>query len=369
MAPKKLTEADKQAILGLYRTAAETTSTLAERFGVSNSTISRLLKAKLPEAEYSALIQQKRGGAVDKLPGKKPPGEQPPEGKLPQQKLPVQKTPDKAKESTGRDTPKEDFQLPRRRIASRTPELEAPELDPELAPGGAAGGDFRSVEIDSSNAATFEAPTVRKPPEKPILRKKQTSPSSFEEESEQLALLENEALSGAEEDSVPVNEVVGLEDDDYGVDDDDYATDDEDDEEDYDGEDDEDEGNWDRGPKTGSLEAVHISPLTDSALPRLCYLVVDRSSSDLVTCPLKEFSGLGIIPENELNSRTLPVFDNHRIARRFSRRNQRVIKIPNGHLLQATRPYLMAKGITRLLIDGQVYAFVAEDEPEEAPVS
>lgn len=368
MAPKKLTEADKQAILGLYRTATETTSTLAERFGVSNSTISRLLKAKLPEAEYSALIQQKRGGAVDKLPGKKLSGEQPREGNLPRQKRPEQKILDKAQESTGSDSPEEDFQLPRRRIASGAPELDAPESDaPEPALSG-ADGVSRPVEIDSSNTATFEEPTIRKPPEKPILRKKQTSHSSFGEETEQLALLENEALSGSEEDSVSVNEVVGLEDDDYGVDDDDYATDDEDDEEDYDGEEDE-EGSWDRGPKTGSLEAVHISPLTDSALPRLCYLVVDRSSSDLVTCPLKEFSGLGIIPENELNSRTLPVFDNHRVARRFSRRNQRVIKIPNGHLLQATQPYLMAKGITRLLIDGQVYAFVAEDEPEEAPIS
>ncbi len=61
MAPKKLTEADKTAILSLYRQPQETTSTLADRYGVSNSTISRLLKSSLPEAEYSLLIQQKRG--------------------------------------------------------------------------------------------------------------------------------------------------------------------------------------------------------------------------------------------------------------------------------------------------------------------
>jgi transposase-like protein len=60
MAPKKLTEADKTSILSLYRQPQETTSTLAERYGVSNSTISRLLKASLPEAEYGRLIQQKR---------------------------------------------------------------------------------------------------------------------------------------------------------------------------------------------------------------------------------------------------------------------------------------------------------------------
>ena len=63
MAPKKLTEADKKSILKLYREPEETTSTLADRFGVSNSTISRLLKASLPEKEYGRLIQQKRSTA------------------------------------------------------------------------------------------------------------------------------------------------------------------------------------------------------------------------------------------------------------------------------------------------------------------
>ncbi|MBH8553457.1 helix-turn-helix domain-containing protein, partial [Nostocaceae cyanobacterium CENA357] len=46
---RKLTDSDKQEILKLYRETAETTSTLAERYDVSNSTISRLLKSTLPE--------------------------------------------------------------------------------------------------------------------------------------------------------------------------------------------------------------------------------------------------------------------------------------------------------------------------------
>ncbi|MFM7368532.1 MAG: helix-turn-helix domain-containing protein, partial [Sphaerospermopsis kisseleviana] len=57
---RKLTDSDKQEILKLYRETAETTSTLAERYGVSNSTISRLLKSTLPEEDYEYLVSLKR---------------------------------------------------------------------------------------------------------------------------------------------------------------------------------------------------------------------------------------------------------------------------------------------------------------------
>ncbi|MGV2390257.1 MAG UNVERIFIED_CONTAM: helix-turn-helix domain-containing protein [Microcystis novacekii LVE1205-3] len=44
MSPRKLTDATKKEILKLYRETEATTSTLAERYGVSSSTVSRFLK-------------------------------------------------------------------------------------------------------------------------------------------------------------------------------------------------------------------------------------------------------------------------------------------------------------------------------------
>ncbi len=58
--PKKLTPSQKQVILDLYRRTPETTSTLAQRYQVSNSTISRFLKNALSSDEYEHLIQKKR---------------------------------------------------------------------------------------------------------------------------------------------------------------------------------------------------------------------------------------------------------------------------------------------------------------------
>ena len=60
MSSRKLSEQDIQELLDLYRQPGETTSTLASRYGVSNSTVSRILKNSLPETEYEILVQQKR---------------------------------------------------------------------------------------------------------------------------------------------------------------------------------------------------------------------------------------------------------------------------------------------------------------------
>jgi hypothetical protein len=113
----------------------------------------------------------------------------------------------------------------------------------------------------------------------------------------------------------------------------------------------------DREPRLRGVRSanVQVLPLSEASLPKICYLVVDRAA-ELISRPLKDFSDLGKIPLEEVLQKTLPVFDNHRVARRFSNRAQRVIKVPDGRLLQKTSSHLEAKGITRLLIDGQVYS-------------
>ena len=60
MSPRKLTDATKKEILKLYRETEATTSTLAERYGVSSSTVSRFLKNSFSSEEYEQLIQKKR---------------------------------------------------------------------------------------------------------------------------------------------------------------------------------------------------------------------------------------------------------------------------------------------------------------------
>jgi len=148
--------------------------------------------------------------------------------------------------------------------------------------------------------------------------------------------------------------------------DDDENEEDEDDLDDDFDEDVEDEDSLFEGSLLGSLSSgellelrgtglIQVLPLSEASLPKICYLVVDRAA-ELITRPLKAFGELGQIPAAEIREKTLAVFDNHRVARRFATRNQRVFKIPDSSILQKAAPYLRAKGITRLLIDGQVYS-------------
>ncbi len=106
--------------------------------------------------------------------------------------------------------------------------------------------------------------------------------------------------------------------------------------------------------KIDPTSVLKILPLGEATLPDTCYIVIDKVA-ELITKPLQDFRDLGKIPPEETQSLTMPVFDNHHIARRFSNHNQRVIKFP-GELIYATHTKLVQKGITRLLFDGQVYA-------------
>jgi transposase-like protein len=97
-----------------------------------------------------------------------------------------------------------------------------------------------------------------------------------------------------------------------------------------------------------------ILPLEQAELSNICYMVVDKAS-EMVTRPMQDFKELGKVPSDEVNLLALPVFDNHRAARRFSAHNQKVIKFPSS-LIHAAKSHLSQKGITRLLYGGQVFA-------------
>lgn len=71
---------------------------------------------------------------------------------------------------------------------------------------------------------------------------------------------------------------------------------------------------------------------------------------------MKDFTHLGTIPEAETQQKTLPIFDNHKVAKRFCVRKGKVIKVPDGRVFQKTSSYLQDKGISRILMDGKVYS-------------
>jgi transposase-like protein len=284
MTATKLSDAQKQEIIELYRETEENTVTLADRYGVSSSTVRRILQGAIPVDEYKALVQQKQKRSHSQS--------------------------SKSDSTSNRDEePEEDFDeenfptpSPRRRKRSSSV-IESDENEEE------------DEEEDEEN---YARPRI-----------------NFEE------ILEEELLDSEERlDEFDEEEAEDLED---------FAEEDEELEEELD-------APYGLSVPSSFQAQVQVLPLSEAVIPKICYLVVDRST-ELVTAPLMAFGELGQIPAEESQEKTLPVFDNHRVAKRFSARNQRILKVPDGKMLKQASSYLQAKGISRLLIDGQVYRF------------
>ena len=323
MTVKKLTDADRKEILDLYRHTGETTSTLAERYGVSNSTISRFLKVTLSEDEYETLISAKRAART-------------PGGEDKQVSLP------KAVESV---TAEPEPEVVVTAVTHQKPE-------PEVV--------VTAVTHEEPELKTTTAVNTTKPIRRPVTRSPQTeTPETLADV--QLELLAT-PIAQLDSTSTPLDEDVSAEVSTIAQMLGEELLDESEDLEDEDDEDLEDEDEEDfeenRSFLTRQLPAatfVQVLPLSEANLPRTCYIVIDRTA-ELIARPLRDFGDLGQIPSQEVQQKTLPVFDNHRVARRFSSKRDRVIKVPDSRMLQKTRSHLQAKGITRLLFDGRVYS-------------
>jgi transposase-like protein len=394
MSPKKITDADKLEIVALYREGGETTASLANRFGVSNSTVSRLLKTTIPEAEYDRLIQRKRGAKVghesESLELTDEPTIEddelaPPSVILESIDLRVVTDPVDADEPASiddivtlpsRPTMTEDTNTNARRVRRRSsaPEENIDESSPyqqstqtfvdaepelEIVPSLPVKRDFANepefIElVDELNPITqtvSRTPVLRYPDRADF----DYSPIDTIDPIEAIEeMLDDEEV---EADAEAVNALAEMFGEEIGVGEDEDEFEDEDEEEftaeeaaiPY------QKLDPDR-LLTGDRLHIRVTPLSQATLPRTCYIVIDKFA-ELIVRPLKDFADLGQIPGEEIQQRTLPIFDNHRVAKRFSnQRTQRVIKVPDSKVFHKTCHHLRMKGITRLLVDGSIYS-------------
>ena len=102
-------------------------------------------------------------------------------------------------------------------------------------------------------------------------------------------------------------------------------------------------------------EPAQCQPLADAPLPASVYMLVDKTV-ELQAKPLKDFPELGQLPAGEEERQALMVFANPRQAKRHCGRTQRVIKVPDTRILERTAPYLIAHGISRVVMEGSLYS-------------
>jgi hypothetical protein len=330
MVRSKLTDDDQRKLAQLYRDSDATTASLAEQFKVSVSTVTRILRDNIPAHEYQKLIAAKRA-------------------------------------------------------ATRTKEISLGHLsldldleDMPLDPIQEGVDDLEDMPLDPIQEDVDDLEDMPLDPILPLVEDSFEEDVELDEEPEPLSqgirlTLDSEDREDPEEREDPVQhsglEVEMLED--LQLDlrgqppEEDLELDDEDEDED---EDDSEEVEF--GEDILSPEELHVQvlPLEELDPPPICYVVIDRHQ-ELTTCPLKDFISspeslreAGISPEVANQARTLPVFYNHRVARRFSEMSRRGGNPPHkiirfsGHLLEIVRHQLQNKGITHLLVDGQIYS-------------
>ena len=96
-------------------------------------------------------------------------------------------------------------------------------------------------------------------------------------------------------------------------------------------------------------------PLVDGSLPATVYLLVDRDV-ELKGTPVKDFNELGTVAATEMEQQAIAIFSNPRQAKRQCGRSQRVIKVPDSGVFGRTAPFILAQGISRIVLEGSLYA-------------
>ena len=89
-------------------------------------------------------------------------------------------------------------------------------------------------------------------------------------------------------------------------------------------------------------------PIAEVDLPKVVYMIVDKQV-ELETKLLKEYFEWNFLPEEDLKRNTIEIFYDLKAAKRSSKKDQRVLKVPNSDVFNITAPILKARGISRIV--------------------
>ena len=321
----QLTERQKARIVEQYR-AGHSSVAVGKRFGCSDRTVMRLVRARLSSAELEALKEQNR---------KRPQAHATPA------------TPDPSamqKKPTGGAT----GQLTERQKARIVEQYRAGHSS--VAVGKRFGCSDRTVmrlvrarlnyaELEALKEQNRKRPQARTTPATPESALVRDRPSLAAEEEPMDNVTGPQHLPWDDADDFAEN---GGKENDGAVEDDDTAL----------------PATSRRGVGKGAgrnTEAARAVSLDVNQLPSPLYLLVERSV-ELQPQTLGSLHHLGPLDTDERQRQGLVLFSNVRQARRQCRRNQRIVKVADPRLLGKTAPHLLAQGISRLVIEGALYA-------------
>ena len=96
-------------------------------------------------------------------------------------------------------------------------------------------------------------------------------------------------------------------------------------------------------------------PLNEIEFPKIVYMIVDKKI-ELEVKLLKDYPEWQFLSENELNRKTIEIFNDLKIAKRRCNKDQKLIKVPNTEVFKIATPFLLSKGISRIISSDKLIA-------------
>ena len=97
-----------------------------------------------------------------------------------------------------------------------------------------------------------------------------------------------------------------------------------------------------------SRKELSSVPLSEVEFPRVVYMVVDKKI-ELEVKQLKDFPEWQFLPQDDLSRKTIEIFFDLNLAKRSCNKEQKVLKVPNTDVFRIAAPFLISKGISRIV--------------------
>ena len=94
-------------------------------------------------------------------------------------------------------------------------------------------------------------------------------------------------------------------------------------------------------------------PLSKVDFPKEVFMIVNKNI-ELEIKVLRDYPDWHFLPEDDLNRKTIQIFNELKIAKRDCTRDQKVLKVPNTDVFKITARILISKGITRIVNDDKL---------------
>ena len=96
-------------------------------------------------------------------------------------------------------------------------------------------------------------------------------------------------------------------------------------------------------------------PLNEIEFPKIVYMIVDKKI-ELEVKLLKDYPEWQFLSESELNRKTIEIFYDLKIAKQHCSKEKKLIKVPNTEVFKIAAPFLLSKGISRIISSEKLIA-------------